>query len=542
MCRRVDCPKCGRPTYAGCGAHIEQVLGDVPPAARCRCRERGRPRGKETRTPTRPRPPSARGCARCSAGRTSAASRAATGLFVATSALRLIARHATCGPQARDAHATESPPRARPSRPGADLSGRVHVAEIPGPRALRRAAASSRFATIWTPSRARSPSFRWPTASGCGSASARCRPCCGSIPRTRASSVCAAWARPPGWRWRSGSCPRLAAAVAWAAYLSFVSAGRVFMRFQWDTLLLEAGLHALFGRPRRWLMRTLALRLQLESGIAKLASHDPTWRDLTACCHHNETQPLPTPLGWYAHHLPRRVLRFGTALALLVECGVPAFLFGPRRVRQAARRAPDRVPGAHRRDRQLRLLQRADGGAEPQRARAPARPTRRRAPGRRRARSRARSRARRRPLGPRSRRARLHAAAPGAGRFGLVERLATVTAPLHAREHLRPVLDDDDDAARDRRRGLRRRRSVGGVCVSLQARRPDAAAAAGWRRTSRASTGRCGSPPSARRRAWFATFLARLLEGAPDVLALLDGNPFPAGRPASSARGSTTTR
>jgi hypothetical protein len=39
MCRRVACAKCGRPTFAGCGAHIEQVLGDVPAAERCRCRE-----------------------------------------------------------------------------------------------------------------------------------------------------------------------------------------------------------------------------------------------------------------------------------------------------------------------------------------------------------------------------------------------------------------------------------------------------------------------------------------------------------------------
>jgi hypothetical protein len=39
MCRRVDCRKCGRPTFAGCGAHVEQVLGDVPQAQRCRCRE-----------------------------------------------------------------------------------------------------------------------------------------------------------------------------------------------------------------------------------------------------------------------------------------------------------------------------------------------------------------------------------------------------------------------------------------------------------------------------------------------------------------------
>ena len=39
MCRRVECSKCGRPTYAGCGMHVEQVLGSVPVAQRCRCRE-----------------------------------------------------------------------------------------------------------------------------------------------------------------------------------------------------------------------------------------------------------------------------------------------------------------------------------------------------------------------------------------------------------------------------------------------------------------------------------------------------------------------
>ena len=39
MCRRVDCSRCGRPTYAGCGAHVEQVLRGVPQADRCRCHE-----------------------------------------------------------------------------------------------------------------------------------------------------------------------------------------------------------------------------------------------------------------------------------------------------------------------------------------------------------------------------------------------------------------------------------------------------------------------------------------------------------------------
>ncbi len=39
MCRRVQCSACGKPTFAGCGMHVEQVLGDVPAEHRCRCRE-----------------------------------------------------------------------------------------------------------------------------------------------------------------------------------------------------------------------------------------------------------------------------------------------------------------------------------------------------------------------------------------------------------------------------------------------------------------------------------------------------------------------
>lgn len=42
MCQRVNCASCGRPSYVGCGKHVEQVLGDVPPEERCRCREEKR--------------------------------------------------------------------------------------------------------------------------------------------------------------------------------------------------------------------------------------------------------------------------------------------------------------------------------------------------------------------------------------------------------------------------------------------------------------------------------------------------------------------
>lgn len=35
MCRQVTCKKCGKPTWAGCGNHIEQALAGVPKSKRC---------------------------------------------------------------------------------------------------------------------------------------------------------------------------------------------------------------------------------------------------------------------------------------------------------------------------------------------------------------------------------------------------------------------------------------------------------------------------------------------------------------------------
>lgn len=39
MCHRIRCRRCGKPSWAGCGAHVEHALAGVPPEARCRCRE-----------------------------------------------------------------------------------------------------------------------------------------------------------------------------------------------------------------------------------------------------------------------------------------------------------------------------------------------------------------------------------------------------------------------------------------------------------------------------------------------------------------------
>ncbi|MCB9594291.1 MAG: hypothetical protein H6719_16275 [Sandaracinaceae bacterium] len=43
MCVRITCPRCSKPSYAGCGAHVEAVLGNVPKADRCRCHEVQKP-------------------------------------------------------------------------------------------------------------------------------------------------------------------------------------------------------------------------------------------------------------------------------------------------------------------------------------------------------------------------------------------------------------------------------------------------------------------------------------------------------------------
>ena len=52
MCRGVRCSKGGKPTFAGCGMHVEEVLGDVPSDQRCRCHEEAsKSTAKSTETP-----------------------------------------------------------------------------------------------------------------------------------------------------------------------------------------------------------------------------------------------------------------------------------------------------------------------------------------------------------------------------------------------------------------------------------------------------------------------------------------------------------
>ncbi|HET9870346.1 MAG TPA: lipase maturation factor family protein, partial [bacterium] len=134
------------------------------------------------------------------------------------------------------------------------------------------------------------------------------------------------------------------------AYLSLVTVGGDFLGFQWDNLLLECDLLALFLVPlgisvprgarvpglAAFACRWLLFRLMLGSGLVKLESGDPAWRHLTALFYHYQTQPLPTPLAWWMAQLPGAFQRASCFFVLAVELGAPLLLIGPRRFRAYA--------------------------------------------------------------------------------------------------------------------------------------------------------------------------------------------------------------
>jgi Lipase maturation factor len=129
----------------------------------------------------------------------------------------------------------------------------------------------------------------------------------------------------------------------WCLYLSIVNVGQVWYSFGWESLLLEAGFLAVFVGPAAvapptlvmWLLRWLVFRLEFGAGLIKLRG-DSCWRDLTCLYYHHETQPMPNPLSWYFHHLPRGVHR-GEALANHVTQLLVVFcLFAPQPVASTA--------------------------------------------------------------------------------------------------------------------------------------------------------------------------------------------------------------
>jgi predicted DCC family thiol-disulfide oxidoreductase YuxK len=134
--------------------------------------------------------------------------------------------------------------------------------------------------------------------------------------------------------------PRVSLVLLFALYLSLCYAGQTFMTFQWDTYLLETGFAALLlslaTTPGIWLLRWLLFRFMFMSGVVKLLSGDPNWWNLSALSYHFLTQPLPTPLAWYAAQLPSGLMKFGTGATFFIELILPFLIFAPRRLRFGA--------------------------------------------------------------------------------------------------------------------------------------------------------------------------------------------------------------
>jgi hypothetical protein len=65
------------------------------------------------------------------------------------------------------------------------------------------------------------------------------------------------------------------------------------------------------------------------AGLIKIRG-DSCWRDLTCLDYYFETQPIPNPLAWYFHHLPRAVLHVGVAVNHVAELIVPFGFFLPQ--------------------------------------------------------------------------------------------------------------------------------------------------------------------------------------------------------------------
>ncbi|WP_251095911.1 lipase maturation factor family protein [Streptomyces sp. Caat 7-52] len=131
--------------------------------------------------------------------------------------------------------------------------------------------------------------------------------------------------------------------VPWALYLSIVNVGQTWYAFGWESLLLETGFLAAFlGNDEvappvvvLFLLRWILFRVEFGAGLIKLRG-DACWRKLTCLHYHHETQPMPGPLSWFFHHLPKPLHRVEVAANHVTQLVVPVLLFTPQPIASAA--------------------------------------------------------------------------------------------------------------------------------------------------------------------------------------------------------------
>lgn len=125
--------------------------------------------------------------------------------------------------------------------------------------------------------------------------------------------------------------------LLWVLYLSIVNVGQIFYGFGWESLLLEAGFYAIFIGPIHYhsplllifVFRWLVFRIEFGAGLIKMRG-DSCWRNLTCMNYHHETQPMPNPMSWFFHHIPKPLHRVETFFNHVAQLGVVWLLFAPQ--------------------------------------------------------------------------------------------------------------------------------------------------------------------------------------------------------------------
>lgn len=138
----------------------------------------------------------------------------------------------------------------------------------------------------------------------------------------------------------AGIAPPLLLILLYVLYLSLVSAGQEFLSFGWEGFLLEITANAFLvslttvPTPLAWLsLNFLLFRFHIQAGAVKLQSRDPNWKNQSAIAFHYLTQPLPNTLAWLMHKLPLRFHQLSCALMFFCELIAPFGIFFDETIR-----------------------------------------------------------------------------------------------------------------------------------------------------------------------------------------------------------------